>query len=85
MKDSDFKKSVIKKEVTFTNGVCIDCWLQIKKKMDDFGNIHIVSYSVLIVLSTSVSGVIKETESGKKLKQQKKADEDQLDIEFPNQ
>lgn len=49
MKDTTFKHSVLNKQISFTSGICIECVLELKKKMNELGIVNIISYSVLTV------------------------------------
>ncbi len=49
MKDMTFKQSVLNKQISFKSGICIECQLELKKKVNELGDINIISYSVIAV------------------------------------
>jgi hypothetical protein len=68
MGDGKFKESVINQKVSFTSGISIECTLEIRKKIDDFGNINVSSYSAINVVGYTEGDVKIETEKGKKIR-----------------
>ena len=80
MKDDDYQKSVVKKEVSFQSGFSFQCILKITRIIDDFGVIQIRSYTVLTVLGKLQDNKVIETEQGKRYKKTKEESEKQLSL-----
>jgi hypothetical protein len=80
MKDSTFKQSVIAEGIEFKNGTFIDCVLEISRKINEVGEIFNSSFSVLTVLKKHYENVIIETPQGKKYRQEKEAEKNQLKL-----
>jgi len=72
MGDSEFKNSVLTKQVSFQNGATIVCVLKISRELDEAGEIEIVGYTVKIVISKTDGLNTEETQQGKKYKHSKK-------------
>jgi hypothetical protein len=84
MKDKDFKQEVIESNIPFKNGTCIDCVLEINQRIDETGEINEYGYSVATVLRVHDEKVVVETLQGKKYRQQKDADKNQLKLYTDN-
>lgn len=80
MKDKEFKDNVIEEGISFKNGTFIDCIMEIERKIDDLGNIFNSNYSVLTVLKRYDENASFETPKGKKIRQKKDADRQQLKL-----
>lgn len=80
MKDIDFKNEVIQKGVPFKNGTTIKCVLKISRKIDDLGEVKNSPYSVFSVLSLQDNGITIETPKGKKLRNKRNADQNQMQL-----
>lgn len=80
MKDKDFKQSVIAEGVEFKNGTFIDCVIEVSRKINEVGEIFNSSYSVLTVLKKHYENVVFETPQGKKYRQEKEAERNQLKL-----
>lgn len=78
MKDKEFKDNVVEEGISFKNGTFIDCIMEIERKIDDLGNIFNSNYSVITVLKQHDENASFETPKGKKIRQQKDADRQQL-------
>ncbi len=66
MEDIEYKKSVVKKEITFESGFYIEALLKVRKVIDDFGIIQNRGYRVVTVLGRVVDNKVIETEQGKR-------------------
>ena len=44
MRDEDFKRDMVDDKIAFTSGMCIDCVLEIDRKMNEVGEIVNISY-----------------------------------------
>lgn len=75
MSDSAFKMKVINKEISFENGFFIECNLEIKRRIDDFGEVKSFGYKVQAVTGQVTDDVVIETEQGKRIRHQEKISE----------
>lgn len=82
MKDEDFRKSVLNKEIEFNNATAIKCVLQQNRRIDDTGKVYVTYNKVLTVLEVTESNSTFETNQGKKYKKQRKDNPIQLSMEF---
>lgn len=80
MKDKIFKQSVIAEGIEFKNGTFIDCVLEVSRKISEIGEIYNSSYSVLTVLKKHYENVMIETPQGKKYRQKKEAEKNQMSL-----
>ena len=81
MKDEEYLKSVIKREVSFQSGFSFQCILKVSRIIDDFGKIRLRNYTVLTVLGKMQDdNKIVETEQGKRYKKTKEESEKQLSL-----
>lgn len=78
MKDSEFKSSVLRKEVIFQSGTFIEVELEKKRRINTLGEIEIYSYSVNTVIKISNDNESFETKQGKDYKAKKENDARQL-------
>jgi len=74
MLDKNFKSAVLNNKIDFNSSFFIECRLEIKKMIDDLGNIKIKSYYATLVLSYNYNDSHIETLQGKKYIQEKKFD-----------
>ncbi len=70
--DSDFRNSVLNREVSFQNGTSIKCLLEIEKEMDDEGNIKTTEINVFDVSSIFEGETTIITKRGKEIIEEKK-------------
>ena len=80
MKDSEFKNSIFHQQVSFTNGVSLECVLVISKKMNEIGDIYVSNYSVPTVISYHFGTDTIETTQGKKYFRDKGYKDNQLNL-----
>ncbi|MBP1631579.1 MAG: hypothetical protein H6Q15_2472 [Bacteroidetes bacterium] len=80
MKDKEFKDKVVKEGIPFKNGTFIECILEIERKIDDLGNMFNSNFSVITVLKQHDEGISIETPQGKKYREKKTADKNQLEL-----
>lgn len=80
MTDAEFKNSVIQERVSFQNGSCITCVLQIHRKLNEIGDVEVTGYSVITVLEKTDGNLSVETPQGKKHRAYKKFVESQQDL-----
>lgn len=80
MIDQEFKTSVLRKEVSFQNGSSIECVLNVHRKFDEVGDIHVTGYSVAKVISLSDGTQAIDTPQGKRFRFSKKQERNQTDL-----
>lgn len=82
MCDDDFKKDMYNEKISFTSGMCIDCVLQIERKLSELGDIINVSYTVSTVIRTRFDKLVVVTPQGKRHLQKLKAEKQQLSLDL---
>ena len=70
--DSDFRNSVLNREVSFQNGTSIKCLLEFEKEMDDEGNIKTTKINVFDVSNIFEGETTIITKRGKEIIEEKK-------------
>jgi hypothetical protein len=80
MKDSIFKESIFRQEISFTSGITIIAILNRHRKVDDMGEIVIFKNEVTTVLSYNFEGTNFETTEGKEYKKKKLYDQMQTNM-----
>ena len=80
MTDSQFKDSIINKEIEFKNGTAIKCILRQNRKIDENGMIKVTKSRVLVVLEIIDDYKSVGTNQGKKHKRMKKDKKNQLNL-----
>ena len=80
MKDKSFKESVIREGVSFKNGTCIDCILEISKELNEFGDIIETDYLVKTVIRKHDEEISELTPQGKLYLAKKQSDKQQLKL-----
>lgn len=83
MKSNEFKTLIQTGTIQFKNGTSIDCFLEIKKKIDNEGIEKISGYDVLRVNNYFENDKPIETPEGRYHRQKKEADKNQLKL-FPD-
>jgi len=82
MKSNEFKTLVQIGDVEFKNGSSINCFLSIRKKIDNEGIENIVRYDVIRVNQYFENESPIETPEGRKYRQQKDAEKLQMKLDF---
>lgn len=82
MNDADFKEEMFKEKVTFVSGMCIDCVLNIERKLNELGDIIHISYTVETVIRTRFDKMVIVTPQGKRHLAKLKAEKQQLSLDF---
>lgn len=82
MKSNEFKTLVQIGEIEFKNGSSIDCFLKIRKRIDNEGIESIIGYDVIRVNQYFENENPIETPEGKKYRQQKEAEKLQMRLDF---
>ena len=66
MCDEDFKKDMFDEKIAFKSGMCIDCVLEIQRKMSELGEVVNISYTVETVIRTRFDKMEIITPQGKR-------------------
>lgn len=82
MNDPDFKEDMLQEKVSFKSGMCIDCVLEIDRKLNETGEIVPVSYTVHTVIRTRNDQLVIVTPQGKRHLARLKAEKRQLTLDF---
>ncbi len=82
MRDEDFKRDMVDDKIAFTSGMCIDCVLEIDRKMNEVGEIVNISYSVTTVIKTRFDKLEIITPQGKKHLKKLEAEKQQLTLDL---
>lgn len=80
MKSNEFKTKVQVGDIVFKNGDCIKGELEIERKIDNSGEIKIISYSINQVDEYITNGSAIATDEGLKNRRKKQANMAQLDL-----
>lgn len=80
MKSNEFKTLIQTGKIEFKNGSAINCVLDIKKELDNDGNGKIIAYNILRVNHYFENDKPVETPEGKKQRNKREANENQLNI-----
>lgn len=78
--DSDFKSQVLREDITFQHGTCIECVLQVNQKLDEVGEVVITGYSVSTVIRKFDDRQSIETDKGRNYKHTMKMKKNQDDL-----
>ncbi len=82
MRDEDFKQQMFEEKITFSSGMCIDCVLEIERRLSDSGEAIPVSYTVTTVVRTRVGKMEILTPQGKRHLRKQEAEKQQLTFDF---
>ena len=66
MCDEDFKKDMFDEKIVFKSGMCIDCVLEIQRKISELGEVVNISYTVETVIRTRFDKMEIVTPQGKR-------------------
>jgi len=80
LRDKEFRYHVINRDIQFKNGTCIDCILEISRKMSNLGEIQNSGYTVLTVLRKHDEDITTETPQGKRHRIKKDMETKQLKL-----
>jgi hypothetical protein len=80
MRDKEFKYHVINSDIQFKNGTCIDCILEVSRKISNLGEIQNSGYTVLTVLRKHDEGITTETPQGKRYRIKNEMETKQLKL-----
>lgn len=82
MQDEEFKKQMFDDKVSFTSGMCIDCVLEISRKLSELGEVVNVSYVVTTVIRTRFDKLETVTPQGKRHLRKLEAEKKQLTLDL---
>ena len=80
MQDEEFKKQMFDDKVSFTSGMCIDCVLEINRRLSELGEVINVSYVVTTVIRTRFDKLEIVTPQGKRHLRKLEAEKKQLTL-----
>lgn len=82
MQDEEFKKQMFDEKISFTSGMCIDCVLEIERKLSEMGETINVSYTVTTVIRTRFDKMEIVTPQGKRHLRKLEAEKKQLTLDL---
>lgn len=82
MCDEDFKKDMFDEKIAFKSGMCIDCVLEIQRKMSELGEVVNISYTVETVIRTRFDKMEIITPQGKRHLRKLEAEKKQLMLDL---
>ena len=82
MQDEEFKKQLLEEKLSFTNGVCIECIMEISRRITDLGKTVNSSYAVKTVIRTRLGKEEMVTPQGKRHLRKLEGERKQLSFDF---
>lgn len=82
MQDEDFKKQMFDEKISFSSGMCIDCVLEIDRKISELGETVNVGYTVVTVIRTRFDKLEIVTPQGKRHLRKLEAEKKQLTLDL---
>ncbi|RHJ83232.1 hypothetical protein [Parabacteroides sp. AM08-6] len=82
MCDEDFKKQMFDEKISFVSGMCIDCVLEIERKLSELGETVNISYTVRTVIRTRFDKLEIITPQGKRHLRKLEAEKKQLTLDL---
>ena len=82
MQDDEFKKQMVDDKIAFSSGMCIECVLEISRKLSELGEIIHAGYVVTTVVKTRFGKIEVITPQGKKLLRKQQAEREQLTLDL---
>lgn len=82
MQDDDFKKQMFDEKISFSSGMCIDCVLEIARRLSELGETIHVSYTVTTVIRTRFDKMEIVTPQGKRHLRKLEAEKKQLTLDL---
>lgn len=82
MQDEDFKKQMFDDKMSFSSGMCIDCVLEIARRLSELGETIPVSYTVTTVVRTRFDKMEIVTPQGKRHLRKLEAEKKQLTLDL---
>ena len=82
MQDEEFKKQMIDDKIAFSSGMCIDCVLEISRRLSELGEVINTSYVVTTVIRTRFGKMEIITPQGKRHLRKLQAEKEQLTLDL---
>lgn len=82
MHDDDFKKQMFDEKISFVSGMCIDCVLEINRRLSELGEVLNVCYTVSTVIRTRFDKMEIVTPQGKRHLRKLEAEKKQLTLDL---
>lgn len=82
MQDEEFKAQMFDEKISFASGMCIDCVLEIARRLSELGEVVNVSYTVTTVIRTRFDKMEIVTPQGKRHLRKLEAEKKQLTLDF---
>ena len=82
MGDDEFKKDMFDEKIVFKSGMCIDCVLEIQRKMNELGKVVNSCYTVKTVIRTRLDKMEILMPQGKRHLRMLEAEKKQLTLDF---
>ena len=82
MQDDEFKKQMVDDKIAFSSGMCIECVLEISRKLSELGEIIHAGYVVTTVVKTRFGKIEVITPQGKKHLRKQQAEREQLTLDL---
>ena len=82
MQDEEFKQQMFDEKISFTSGMCIDCVLEIARRLSELGEVVNVSYTVTTVIRTRFDKMEILTPQGKRYLRKLDSERKQLTLDL---
>ena len=82
MRDEEFKTQMFDEKISFSSGMCIDCVLEISRRLSELGEVTPVAYTVITVIRTHFDKMEIVTPQGKRHLRKLEADKKQLTLDL---
>ena len=82
MQDEEFKAQMFDEKISFASGMCIDCVLEIARRLSELGEVINVSYTVTTVIRTRFDKMEIITPQGKRHLRKLEAEKKQLTLDL---
>lgn len=82
MQDEEFKKQMFEDKISFASGMCIDCVLEVARRLSEMGEVINVSYTVTTVIRTRFDKMEILTPQGKRHLRKLEAEKKQLTLDL---
>lgn len=82
MQDEEFKRQMFDDKISFASGICIDCVLEVARRLSELGEVINVSYTVTTVIRTRFGKLEIVTPQGKRHLRKLEAEKKQLTLDL---
>lgn len=82
MRDEDFKQQMFDEKIAFSSGMCIDCVLEIERRLSETGEVIPTCYTVTTVIRTRLDKMEIVTPQGKRHLRKVEAEKRQLTLDL---